>query len=416
MVVDDDHAALARGRSGCSVVALIRSPRGVVGRWSWRAAPRCPRPGAVRTAAVPPCRRIRSTMLLRTPEPVLGHGGSGRSPRPGRGRTPRGVRPRPRRRRRPGRRPECLAALTIASRAASTSGRSRSETGRVADGDHLDRDAVAVLDLGGRRLQGARHRRVGRRLLAVQPGRAGRAPGRGPGWRPSRRRRRASGSARASAAPSRAGARPCRRAPGTAPGRRAPRTGRRSAGTATARPSARGRPTPSTPATTTSRATPTWPDCRSAARTAPGPRASSPTPAASRGVRRDAAAADHGPDEVDAGRCCPPTARAAPRRPAATARPARPRPSSTGQNTTEPPTAVCASTTTPSATAPSATSGPTSCRRRPRRGACPAGWPPRGPGVVCSRWVSVGRISQSPAYTATPEAADRRSSRNAART
>ena len=46
---------------------------------------------------------------------------------------------RPRRRRRPASVPACLAALTIASRAASTSGAQRLVDGRVADGDHLDR-------------------------------------------------------------------------------------------------------------------------------------------------------------------------------------------------------------------------------------------------------------------------------------
>ena len=139
---------------------------------------------------MPPCRSIRSMMLLRTPSRSSG------TRRPGRSRRPRsrtntstarggdlGVDVDPAGAGVLGRVDHRLAGGVHERRAA------RSVERAVADGDHLDGDAVGVLDLGGRRRAGRRRARARRRWSRPRTARrAGRAPGRGPAGPRSGRR------------------------------------------------------------------------------------------------------------------------------------------------------------------------------------------------------------------------------------
>ena len=269
-VVVDDHD----GASSWAWSSALLVPR-----WSSTAAPRCPSPGAVRIVGGAAVARHPVHDAVAHAEPVARDRLAVEAGAAVADEHLQAGRPPPRRRRRPARRPRACAALTIASRAASTSGRSRSSRGTSPTvTTSTGTPCASSTSAATRRRAPATEVSAGvaRRRTARS---AGRAPAPGRAGPPCGRRRRASGSARASAAPSRAGARPRRRAPGCAPARRAPRRGRRRAGTATG-PTVRARPTtPSAPATSTSRATPAWPLCAANSTSADS---SSPTPAASR--------------------------------------------------------------------------------------------------------------------------------------
>ena len=99
--------------------------------------------------------------------------------------------------------------------------------GAVADGDDVDRPPGGSSSTAAARSAQRPGERGRRRPSRPRTARcAGRAPGRGRAGRPWWRRRRSSGSGPASGAPSRAGGRPCRRAPGCGSARRARRRGR----------------------------------------------------------------------------------------------------------------------------------------------------------------------------------------------
>ena len=192
-------------------------------------------------------------------------------------------------------------------------------TGDVADGDHLDRDAVGVLDLGRGRRRRARPAAVPRPVAGSPYIHARRSRS----WARASRatcaagRRRSSGSAPASAAPSRAGARPRRPAPAADPGGALLGRGR-AASRNSHGPSMSARPSDAEDAG----------DDHVAGDTDDLPalggedqQRDDEQPDAGREprVRRRAAVADQDPREVDAARCCRSSARAAPRRPGATA-------------------------------------------------------------------------------------------------
>ena len=183
----------------------------------------------------------------------------------------------------------------------------------------LDGDAVGVLDLGRRRAQRAGERvgAVGR-LAVEQPGPQVALLGAGQPGDGRRRRRRSSGSGPGSAAPSRAGARPRRRAPGCGPARRARRSGREAS---RQHPRAdherRARRTPSSGRDQRRRGRRRR--CPSRTREQHERRDQQHDAGADPGVRRPAAAAERPPGPGRSGRWCRASARAAPRRPAATA-------------------------------------------------------------------------------------------------
>ena len=241
-----------------------------------------PSPGAVRIAAVPPCRRIRSTMLLRTPSRSVG--------------TSRSSKPRPRSRTKTSVAPGGALGVDVDLVGARVLGRvdHRLAGGehqrpdplghrRVADGDHLDRARRGCPrprpppPAGHRppRCRAAAARRTART--------AGRAPGPGPGWRPCRlspacfwiRARVCSTESCRCAAMS---ARSCERTRAARSSDRSPVSRNSHGPTISARPA-----TPSAPAITTSRATPNWPDCRPVcSANSTSAETSRPTPAASR--------------------------------------------------------------------------------------------------------------------------------------
>ena len=150
-----------------------------------RSSTSVPRPGAVVMATRPPWRVDAAPDRVGDAVAVGGHGGE--------------VEPRaavadvdgdlagrrPRRRPTPRSTPACLAALTVASRAAGTQGGGRVVDGAVAHHDHVDGDRVVGLDVAGH--GGERGRpSVGPAGRPARPGRrratpAARAPGGGPG-------------------------------------------------------------------------------------------------------------------------------------------------------------------------------------------------------------------------------------------
>ena len=173
--------------------------------------------------------------------------------------------------------------------------------------------------------------------------------------------------------------------------------------------------TPRAPATTTSRATPPGPDVPVCSANSTSADTSRPTPTASRAQ--------------DAAPPLPTTARKKSIRPVLSTQRSRCAssacrhsraspitPSRIGQNTTDPPNSAWPRTAMPMATAPNATSSPTSSSRRPRPGRLPCRVAASRPGVLISRWVSVGRTSQRPAYAAAPNPPSAAESRKAART